>query len=325
MVNMELDDTALERIRYYLGPISDPDMCISKNSLPTHQKDMPKKHWFDTVERIISDVNNKEQVNIQGTPINHIRDLCLRCNIKEGNLYYSVRDEFTRTDFPVLAMYANGTTRLKQGKLQTETNTTCIKFLFDRWWKWHYESTFNDKFADKQNKCVWRGNTTSHWTRPGNRFDLVKRWYKKRDDIDVGFSKIAMEREHLVEELQGSLCECIYPKDWAAYKYILSAPGNMNESGISWKLGSNSVVIMPKPTIFTWLCEHKLKPGVHYVQVRDDWEDLGEVVDWCNDNQSHCEEIVHNAREFMLEFKDHSRERAIEEEVFSQYIKYINS
>ena len=43
------------------------------------------------------------------------------------------------------------------------------------------------------------------------------------------------------------------------YKYIISAPGNDKDSGLQWKLASNSIVLMPKPLTESWFMESKLE------------------------------------------------------------------
>ena len=45
--------------------------------------------------------------------------------------------------------------------------------------------------------------------------------------------------------------------------------GNDVASGLSWALLSNSVVLMLKPTIETWLMQGKLVPWVHFIPIED--------------------------------------------------------
>ena len=49
------------------------------------------------------------------------------------------------------------------------------------------------------------------------------------------------------------------------YKYILSIEGNDKDSGLNWKLNSNSLVLMAKPRVTSWLMETKLIPNYHYI------------------------------------------------------------
>ena len=38
-----------------------------------------------------------------------------------------------------------------------------------------------------------------------------------------------------------------------------------------WAMSSNSVCVMPKPKYESWFMEGKLKDGVHYIKVKDDF------------------------------------------------------
>ena len=85
------------------------------------------------------------------------------------------------------------------------------------------------------------------------------------------------------------------------YKYIISVEGNDKDSGLNWKLQSNSVIFMPKPKITSWLMEELLIPNVHYIQLKDDFSDLGEKFEWCQGNQNKCKEIIRNANEYIFQ------------------------
>lgn len=103
------------------------------------------------------------------------------------------------------------------------------------------------------------------------------------------------------------------------HKYIISAEGNDKDSGLQWKLNSNSVVLMPRPRAVSWLMETTLVPGHHYVLIRDDFADLGAKVDWCRAHPAECKEIIANAKRFMSQFADDAAERELEREVLRRY------
>ena len=109
------------------------------------------------------------------------------------------------------------------------------------------------------------------------------------------------------------------------YKYIISVEGNDKDSGLNWKLNSNSVVIMPRPRITSWLMETTLIPDVHYVLIKDDFSDLEEKLSWCENNQNKCKEIVKNANMFMSQFSNELNERQIEEEVVHKYFDILSN
>ena len=109
------------------------------------------------------------------------------------------------------------------------------------------------------------------------------------------------------------------------YKYIISIPGNDKDSGINWKLASNSVVLMCKPNIISWLMESTLIPNYHYVLLKDDFSDLLEKYKWCENNQDKCIEIIKNAKTYMNQFSNLDRERQIEDIVIKTYLDRINN
>ena len=48
-------------------------------------------------------------------------------------------------------------------------------------------------------------------------------------------------------------------------------------TNLKWIMSSNSLCFSPKLRYETWFMEGKLVPGVHFVEVRDDFDDLAEV------------------------------------------------
>lgn len=65
--------------------------------------------------------------------------------------------------------------------------------------------------------------------------------------------------------------------------------------------------------------ETTLIPNFHYVLLQDDFSDLLEKVEWCNNNQDKCKEIVKNANSFMKQFSNNLYEEELEKSVLNQY------
>ena len=188
-----------------------------------------------------------------------------------------------------------------------------------RHWSLFYNKPKDIPFDQKKNIIFWRGTTTGQLDRIGNRFDLVKRWFNKNKHIDVGFSSICQNKDDFKNYVKGN-CS---PVDFLQYKYIISVEGNDKDSGINWKLNSNSLILMPKPLVTSWLMETTLIPNHHYVLLKDDFSDLEDKLNWCNNNQSKCKEIIKNANEYMSQFKDNEREEILEKEVISKYFDIV--
>ena len=106
-------------------------------------------------------------------------------------------------------------------------------------------------------------------------------------------------------------------------KFIISLEGNDVATNLKWIMYSNSVVLMPKPTICSWFMEDHLKPNVHYVEIKPDFSDLEKVYEWCINNQDTCLAISKNAKEYVKEFLNEETELIIVNQVLNIYCKTI--
>ena len=68
----------------------------------------------------------------------------------------------------------------------------------------------------------------------------MEKWFEKHPNIDVGFSFI--HREWLKNKYNKFVKGKCNIQEFLKYKYILSIEGNDKDSGLNWKLNSNSVV-----------------------------------------------------------------------------------
>ena len=201
---------------------------------------------------------------------------------------------------------------------------------FDRHWKKYYNKPKDIKFDSKLNKVFWRGTTTGCSNSPKakiwnprkvNRFDFVKKWFNKNRDIDIGFSFI--HRHWLKESYQKYVKGKVTIGHFLKYKYIISLEGNDKDSGLQWKLNSNSLVLMAKPRVTTWLMETTLIPNYHYLLLKDDFSDLEEKMKWCNSNQNECKKIIKNANNFMKQFSNNEKEKKLEQDVINKYFDIL--
>lgn len=156
---------------------------------------------------------------------------------------------------------------------------------------------FDTDWDMKKSEPFWRGVSTGIDidNRSYTRADLVKDYYNV---YDVAFSQIHRARhEHLA----------IYNKGMSPinkilqYKYVICIDGNDKSSSLNWLLYSNSIPIMPKPRFHSWLCEPWLKSEVHYVEVKEDFSDLVDKIEWCKLHDEECQEISKNGRDFILQ------------------------
>jgi len=173
------------------------------------------------------------------------------------------------------------------------------------------------KFGKKNNKIVWRGGPNGfldHKYRP-SRLTFCKKWTNHSDKmIDVGFvgnyeNLSGKGRKDISEQLQS--------------KFIISLEGSDVATNLKWIMYSNSVPVMPKPTMCSWLMEDQLEPWVHYVPLENDFSDVEEKYDWCINNLDKCEEIAINSKKYMDQFLDEEREAKITNLVLRKYVDHV--
>lgn len=249
-------------------------------------------------QHIISSVNEWNQL--------HVRDL----NLEPGSI------------FPHQATLLKCFNDVRHWKENGDTQSQVVKLSVD------YQRTLYKlnqiKFKNKIDKAVWRGCTTCAWVpvRSSQRFLLVNKYYND-NNVDVAYSKVLPTHAQQAPEIR-KLTRHPITTEYIRYKYLISIHGNDKDSGLNWKLQTDSVVLMPKPYIESWLMEGLLQPNVHYVQLKDDLSDLNEKIQWCRDNQSACEEISHNSTEFMKQFFDHKQESQLQRDLLVWGTNLVN-
>lgn len=209
---------------------------------------------------------------------------------------------------------------ITKAKTITDTCGIILKLNEGRHWKHIAAVNQNDiDFKDKKNILVWRGGTTGMYgDYETNRLLAVKTLFNK-DACDVGFSRCCRgQNPHSLIKNKMDM------KTMLTYKYHLVLEGNDVASGLKWQLYSNSVVFMRKPTKVSWAMEDTLEPFIHYVPIKDDFSDVGEMIEWANNNQEKCETIAKNATTFIEQFLNPERELLIQQMVLKKYFETVN-
>lgn len=167
-------------------------------------------------------------------------------------------------------------------------------------------------FEEKLPLAVWRGNIQAlPW-----RQRLVERHYSS-PRCDIGPAPVAYDRFAAKPYLS--------PVDQMAFRYILSIEGQDVATNLKWVMASNSLCMMPRPRFETWFMEGRLTAGTHYVELRADYEDLEEKIDYYEKHADEALAIISNANAHVRQFSDKRREKLIQLLVMSKYFDLVGS
>lgn len=109
------------------------------------------------------------------------------------------------------------------------------------------------------------------------------------------------------------------------YKFVMSLEGNDVASNLKWVMSSNSIAVTPRLTCETWFMEGTLIPNYHYIEVKEDFSDLEERLQYYIDHPEEAEAIIQHAHEFVAQFQDKGREKLISLLVLKKYFDITNS
>jgi len=167
----------------------------------------------------------------------------------------------------------------------------------------------NDRtpFEAKKSRVVWRGGAYRE-----NRKRLLRE-YGSHPLCDVGHyghspSKIC---DKPFMSVAGQL----------GYKFVLSLEGNDVATNLKWILSSNSLCLMPRPKYETWFMEGTLVPGKHYVELRDDYSNLIEAVNYYDTHTAEALAIIRNGQEYTRQFRNPRLEHHLCHLVLKNYFK----
>jgi hypothetical protein len=252
---------------------------------------------------------NHKQNDILYTSVNTKNDYYFRSEIKNKNInsYLTIEDDgYENNDLPCFQ---------KTRKIKDHSKFSILhKLQFGRHWGPFYDINNKDNISwdNKINEIIWRGASTGN----DDRINFTELYYKK---YNVGLWCVLKHLKHYEYLVKPE----IKINDFYKYKYIVSIEGNDKDSGINWKLASNSVVLMKPPTFESWLMESYLQPYVHYVPLNDNFSNLEEIYQWCLNNDEKCQEIVKNANLFMDNFRNVDMELELINKIELDYFNNI--
>ena len=164
------------------------------------------------------------------------------------------------------------------------------------------------KFENKKNQAVWRGDIRNN----SQREYFVKNFYRT-PLFDIGQTSPKKDVAWMKSFMS--------IKEQLDFKFIFCLEGKCISTNLYWAMSSNSVCIMPKPKYESWFMEGRLEDGVHYIEVKDDFSDAQEKIEFYNNNNDKCLEIIQNAQKFVKQFKNAKQERLIQLLILKQYFQ----
>lgn len=86
------------------------------------------------------------------------------------------------------------------------------------------------------------------------------------------------------------------------YKFIACIEGNDVATNLKWVMSTNSLPVMPTPTMESWFQESLLRPGENYVDVKDDYSDLLDRMDYYLSHPAMAREMIENNHRWISRF-----------------------
>ncbi|MCU4156463.1 lipopolysaccharide biosynthesis protein [Carboxylicivirga sp. A043] len=190
-----------------------------------------------------------------------------------------------------------------------------------------------------QNSILLKLNKIRHFTFPK---DITP--YDKKKDLLVwrgAFKTVHIQRIKFVEKwFDHPQCNVAHvsnlepflhwrkPKlnmyEMLQYKFVMVIEGYDVATSLKWVMASNSVAVMPKPKYETWFMEGTLIPDYHYIQVKDDYSDVVDKMNYYIANPDKAEAIIKNAHDYIDQFRNKKRERLISLMVLNKYFQLQN-
>jgi hypothetical protein len=166
-------------------------------------------------------------------------------------------------------------------------------------------------FKDKKAMLVWRGRLHLD-IRKERRLEFLQEFTNKTG-FDIGhinkgkaFSEFRKERMSIHDQLN--------------FKYILSLEGVDVATNLKWIMSSNSLCFSQKLKFETWYMEGLLQPGIHYVEIADDFSDVEEKINYYEQHPEEAEKIIANANSYTQQFLDLETEDLLSYLVVKRYL-----
>jgi hypothetical protein len=167
-------------------------------------------------------------------------------------------------------------------------------------------------FRKKRPALVWRGRLHLDSAKE-RRLDFL-RDFTGKPGFDIGhinkgevFPEFRRERLSIQDQLN--------------FKYILSLEGVDVATNLKWIMSSHSLCFSQKLKFETWYMEGLLQPGVHYVEIADDFSDVEQKIEYYENNPDEAEQIIANANAYTRQFFSQEVEDLLSYLVVKRYLE----
>lgn len=165
-------------------------------------------------------------------------------------------------------------------------------------------------YRQKKDSLVWRGKV-----KPNHRSTIFRQYFGN-PRMDLGMTNTRPE-----PELQPWRKPYLSIPEQLQHKFILSVEGNDVATNLKWIAQSNSLCLMTKPKFESWFMEGTLQADKHYVEVRDDYADLPEKMDYYLAHPEEAEAIIDRLQCHYKQFTDPKKEHLISLLVVQKYLQ----
>ncbi|MDR1554906.1 MAG: lipopolysaccharide core biosynthesis protein LpsA [Campylobacteraceae bacterium] len=191
-------------------------------------------------------------------------------------------------------------------------------------------------YGDNQNSVLLNLDKVRHFM-----FVKDKKRFEEKKDKLIG--RLAVYQPHRVKFWEmyfghfmcdlGQVNKSASHSEWVAkhmtirahldFKFILCLEGNDVATNLKWVMSSNSIAVMPKPSYETWFMEGTLVGDYHYIEIKKDYSDLEEKLNYYIKHTDEALKIIENAHAFVRQFWDKKREKLISLLVLQKYFDYL--
>ncbi|MDE6555448.1 MAG: lipopolysaccharide A protein [Duncaniella sp.] len=209
-----------------------------------------------------------------------------RSDLRFDYIFGDLRDEADRPTFVKSRPVTGGCTRSVLLKLNTL-----------RHYRWVDDDGMD--FASKKDMIVCRNHLAQPW-----RLEFVRKYFDNpRCDLGHASALPLPGTEPWAKPFMSV-------RDQLNYRFIACLEGNDVASNLKWVMSSNSLAVMPRPKVETWFAEGMLRGGEHYVEIKDDYSDLIERLDYYSSHPKEADEIIANAHRYIEKFRNDRLELA---------------